>query len=210
MKNLAHLWVLSLALAASLAGADLSYEKIGAAAEAPAAITSLIYDEGYAIKDPDGEVIARYWGRKAAFEGEPSSGFGIRYDFIPEGAVIALVEFTANHSDFREQDVPAGWYTLRYALHPEDGNHMGVAPSRDFAVLSPADKDVEPARNYKFDEMVELTKAVGNPHPTIARVELPEGDEAPNLWVNDYDLVVLDLPVVDDMVGIVIHGHSEE
>ncbi len=58
--------------------------------------------------------------------------------------------------------------------------------------------------------MVELTKAVGNPHPTIARVELPEGDEAPNLWVNDYDLVVLDLPVVDDMVGIVIHGHSEE
>jgi len=210
MKHLAHLWVLGLAVAASLAGADFSYEKVGAPTEAPAAITALLHEEGYAIKDPDGAVIARYWGRKAAFEGEPSAGFGIRYDFIPEGALIALVEFTSEHSDFREQQVAPGWYTLRYTLHPEDGNHMGVAPSRDFAVLSPADKDAEPARNYKFDEMVELTKAVGNPHPTIARVELPEGNEAPNLWVNDYELVVLDLPVIDDMVGIVIHGHSEE
>ena len=210
MKNFAQLWVLGFALTAGLAGADFSYEKVGAPAEAPEAIASLVHDEGYAVKDPNGEVVARYWGRKEAFEGEPSSGFGIRYDFIPEGALIALVEFTETHSDFREQSVPPGWYTLRYALHPEDGNHMGVAPSRDFAVLTPAEKDTEPTANYKFDRMVELTKAIGNPHPTIARIELPEGDEGPNLWVNDYDLSVLDLPVADDVVGVVVHGHSEE
>ena len=210
MKNFVQMCVLGCVAAATLLGADFSYDKVGAAAEAPEAIRILLNEEGYAIRDPDGTVIAHYWGRKEAFEGEPSSGFGIRYDFIPEGALIALVEFTAVHSDFREQDVPAGWYTLRYTLHPEDGNHMGVAPSRDFAILTPAAKDVEPAKNYNFDGMVELTKAVGNPHPTISRVELPEGDQAPNLWVNDYELWVLDLPVVGDMVGIVVHGHSEE
>lgn len=210
MKHFVQLWVLGLALAATCLGSDFTYEAVGAPDEAPASIAEAVADEGYAIKDPDGTVIAKYWGRTMAFEGEPSAGFGIRYDFIPEGALIALVQFTEEHSDFREQDVPSGWYTLRYTLHPEDGNHMGVAPSRDFAILTPAEKDTDAAKNYSFDGMVELTKAVGNPHPTIARIELPEGDEAPNLWVNDYELWVLDLPVADDMVGIVVHGHSEE
>ena len=141
MKNFVQVCVLACVVAATSLGADFSSEQVGAPADAPEAIRALLNEEGYAIKDPDGKVIANYWGRKEAFEGEPSSGFGIRYDFIPEGSLIALVEFTETHSDFREQDVPAGWYTLRYTLHPEDGNHMGVAPSRDFAILTPAAKE---------------------------------------------------------------------
>jgi hypothetical protein len=210
MKSFAQLAVLGLALAATSFAGDFSFDKVGPAEEAPAAIKALLHDEGYAVKESGGQVIARYWGRKEAFEGEPSKGFGIRYDFIPEGALIALVHFPEKSSDFRAQSVPSGWYTLRYTLHPEDGNHMGVAPSRDFAILTPADKDAEPAKNYSYNGMVELTKAVGNPHPTVARVELPEGDQAPNLWENDYELWVLDLPVAGDMVGIVVYGHSEE
>ena len=96
-------------------------------------------------------------------------------------------------SDFREQSIPSGIYTLRFGLHPENGDHMGVAPSRDFAVLSPVDKDLEVEKNYDFDALVELTAEVGNPHPTVARLELPEGDDAPHLWENDYEHWVLDL-----------------
>ena len=131
MKNLVTALTLGLVLALGAAAADLTYEKIGAPAEAPAALQSLMNAEGYAVKGPDGKVIGEYWGRKDAFEGQASSGFGIRYDFIPEGSVIALVRLPDSGTDFRAQSVPGGWYTLRYALHPEDGNHMGVAPSRD-------------------------------------------------------------------------------
>jgi len=169
----------------------------------------MVHQEGVTIKT-GGNAVAHYWGRKDAFEGTPSSGFGIRYDNIPEGAFLALVHFTEEGHDFRDQGIPAGWYTLRYALHPEDGNHMGVAASRDFAVLTPAAEDTGLAKNYRYDEMIEMTKAVGNTHPTIARVELPYGSEGPHLWEDDYEHWVLDLPVADDVVGIVVYGHSEE
>ena len=51
---------------------------------------------------------------------------------------------------------------------------------------------------------------VGNAHPTIARIVLPEGSEGPNLWQNDYEHWVLDLPSGGDVVGIVVYGHSDE
>lgn len=214
MKRLESI-TLGLLLAAALTGAaaagEFTHEVVSGAPEGlPEATAELVTADGIEVKDPDGKVVARYWGREAAFEGEPAEGFGIRFDSIPEGALIAVVEFPDKGSDFREQTISPGLYTLRYALHPEDGNHMGVAPSRDFAVLTPADKDPEPAKNYDFDGLVELTALAGNPHPTIARIELPEGDESPNLWENDYELWVLDLASAGDTVGIVVWGHSEE
>ena len=155
-------------------------------------------------------VVARFWMRTAPFEGDPASGFGVRFDNVPEGAFLGVMEFPEKGSDFREQGVPPGAYTIRFGLHPEDGNHMGVAPSRDFALLCPVDKDLDVARNYDFDGMVELSAEVGNPHPTVARIQLPEGDAGPNLWENDYEHWVLDLPVADTVVGIVVEGHADE
>lgn len=190
---------------------DFSHEAVAGPPDGLAEATAaMLAEEGVAVKHSGGEVVARYWGRKTDFEGEPAGGFGIRFDTIPEGALIAVVEFPDQGSDFREQDIPAGLYTMRYALNPEDGNHMGVAPSRDFAVLTPAEGDTEPGKNYSYDGLVELTKKVGNPHPTIARIVLPEGSDGPNLWQNDYEHWVLDLPAGNDVVGIVVYGHSEE
>ena len=175
----------------------------------PDAARELVATEGVSVKSGD-VVVATFWMRSAPFEGEPASGFGVRFDNVPEGAFLGLVEFPEKGSDFREQAVPPGLYTMRFGLHPEDGNHMGVAPSRDFALLCPAEKDLEVAKNYDFDGIVDLSAEVGNPHPTVARLELPEGDNGPNLWENDYEHWILDLAVADTLVGIVVEGHAEE
>lgn len=175
-----------------------------------ASVVAAVAKEGTRVKGPDGKTVIELWGRAVPFEGEPVSGYGIRYDTIPHGALVALVRVPADDSDFREQAIPPGTYTVRYSLHPEDGNHMGVAPSRDFAVLSPAAIDKDAKANLEFEPLIELTKKVGNPHPTILRVELPDGDETPHLWQNDYEFWVLDLKVASDVVGFVVHGHSEE
>lgn len=169
----------------------------------------MIAPEGVTVKAGDVAVVT-FWMRSAPFEGEPASGFGVRFDNVPEGAFLGVLEFPERGSDFREQSVPPGVYTIRFGLHPEDGNHMGVAPSRDFALLSPVDQDLEIATNFDFDGIVELSAKVGNPHPTVARLELPEGDEGPNLWENDYEQWVLDLPVAGMVLGIVVDGHAEE
>lgn len=175
----------------------------------PEAARALLAQEGISVQSGDTAVVS-FWMRSAPFDGEPASGFGIRFDNIPEGAFLGVLEFPQRGSDFREQAVPPGLYTLRFGLHPEDGNHMGVAASRDFALLSPVDKDLDVAKNYDFDGIVELSADVGNPHPTVARLELPEADEGPNLWENDYENWVLDLPVAGTVIGIVVDGHAEE
>ena len=175
----------------------------------PEATRSLVAQEGVSVESGDG-VLVSFWMRSEPFEGDPAGGFGVRFDNIPEGAFLGVVEFPERGSDFREQSVPPGVYTIRFGLHPEDGNHMGVAPSRDFGLLSPVDKDLEVAKNYDFDGMVQLSADVGNPHPTVARLELPEEDAGPNLWENDYEYWVLDLAVADTFVGIVVDGHAEE
>ncbi len=211
MRTLRSLSICFLLAAASAFAADYTSETVSGLPEGlPEATANMLNPDGVAVKDGGGKLVATYWGRKTDFEGTPASGFGIRFDTIPEGALIAVVKLPEQGSDFREQSIPPGLYTMRYALHPEDGNHMGVAPSRDFAVLTPAAGDTDPATNYGFDDLVKLTKKVGNPHPTIARIVLPEGSEGPNLWQNDYEYWVLDLPSGGDLVGIVVHGHVEE
>jgi hypothetical protein len=203
---------LALLIAVPGVAADFSVESAGPAPSegVPEAVAGLLNAEGVRVKGPDGKTVAEVWGRKAAFEGDPASGFGIRFDSIPEGALVGLVRFPDNGSDYREQRIPAGVYTLRYGLHPENGDHMGVAPSRDFVLLTPASADTEATRNYGFDDMVDLSYKVGNSHPTVMRAVLPDGDGSPSVWEDDLEQWVVDLKVVDDAIGLVVYGHAEE
>ena len=43
---------------------------------------------------------------------------------------------------------------MRYALMPDDGNHLGVAPNRDFLLLVRAADDPDPAAVFKFADLV--------------------------------------------------------
>ena len=203
---------LALLIALPALAADFSIEPAGSppADGVPEAVTAMLHGEGVRVKDPDGKVVAEFWGRKSAFEGDPVSGFGIRFTTIPEGALVGLAQFPDKGSDYREQHIPAGIYTLRYGLHPEDGDHMGAAPSRDFVLLTPASADTEASKNYGFDDLVELSYKVGNSHPTIARAETAGGDGSPNIWQNDLEHWVVDVKVVGGPIGIVVYGHADE
>lgn len=203
---------LALLIALPALAADFSVEPAGSPPVdgVPEAVAAMLHGEGVRVKDPDGKVVAEFWGRKSAFEGDPVSGFGIRFTTIPEGALVGLVQFPDKGSDYREQHIPAGIYTLRYGLHPEDGDHMGAAPSRDFLLLTPAASDTEAGKNYGFDELVELSYKVGNSHPTVARAEMADGDGSPNIWQNDLEQWVVDLQVTGEPIGVVVYGHADE
>jgi len=209
-----HSIVTFLALAMSLPAAAGDFQ---AAAGGPPpldglaeALSSMIEPQGVVTKGPDGKVASEFWMRTSAFEGEGAGGFGIRFDAIPEGSFLGVVRFPDTGSDFREQHIKPGIYTMRFGLHPENGDHMGVASSRDFAVLIAADADKEPAKNLEFEPMTKLSMdTAGNPHPTIMRLELPDGDESANIW-QDEENWVLDLKTASDVIGVVVYGHSEE
>src|SRR5205807_123366 len=74
----------------------------------------------------------------------------------------------------RKQLIKPGVYTLRYALLPDNGNHMGVAPQRDFLLASPATDDQD-AATVTIDQTLALSrKATGSNHPSVWSLGPPE------------------------------------
>ena len=77
---------------------------------------------------------------------------GALYPKLAASAFVGIVRLPQGMSDYRGQSIPAGTYTLRYELLPQDGNHMGVAPNPDFLLASPVADDSRPEQLYRSQE----------------------------------------------------------
>ena len=88
------------------------------------------------------------------------------YPFKP-GQLIGLMHFRRRGSDFRDQTMGRGWYTLRFGLQPVDGNHEGTSPTRDFLLMVAADEDSPDTKWETEDLMKSSAKAAGSSHPAM-------------------------------------------
>jgi hypothetical protein len=89
------------------------------------------------------------------------------YPQFAESTLLGIIHFPQAAADFRGHPIPAGFYTMRYELLPDDGNHLGVAPNRDFVLLIPAQSDPDPNASFKFQELVNMSaKTAGTKHPS--------------------------------------------
>jgi len=138
-----------------------------APSEAAATIGSTLVQDGIKIIKPDGSVLAELWLRSQAPSGgkaEDNASFAT----IPFGAVLGVMRFPDRHSDRRGQTIKPGVYTVRYGLFPINGDHQGVAPQRDFFVLSPAAEDQKLDTVGDFETLMDMSrKASGTPHPLV-------------------------------------------
>ncbi len=97
-----------------------------------------------------------------------------------QGQLIGLLRFPRRGSDFRDQQINSGVYTLRYALQPVDGNHVGTSPTRDFLLLVRADEDTSP-ENMDVEQLSTLSAAAAESnHPAMLCLQRPEGPAAEN------------------------------
>jgi hypothetical protein len=79
-------------------------------------------------------------------------------------------------TDARGVSMKPGVYTLRFALQPQDGDHMGVSPHREFLLVAPAADD-RTADPVGFKGAVALAKkTLGKSHP--AALALTPTEEA--------------------------------
>lgn len=153
----------------------------------PEAVWSLLDPNGYRITLDDGTVACEIWLRKEI----PSSGKkdveGAVYPELAPSTMIAVVSFPKQASDFRGQAIKAGFYTLRYELLPNDGNHLGVSPNRDFGLLVPVAADPDPKTEIKYPELVNLSKkASGAQHPAPLSI-VQAGEQPPAISKDDQD-----------------------
>jgi hypothetical protein len=149
-------------------------------------IARLLAASGWQVVVGDGRVVCRWWLASTWPLGASQAGPDVLYPFTP-GQVLGVVHFPRKASDFREQDIPAGWYVARYAQQPVDGAHVGTSPTRDFIALCPAAKDRDPTPpDYKG--LVALSKQTsGTEHPAILSLQPAEPADAPASIREDAD-----------------------
>ncbi len=197
---------------ATAAFADASpVERIGALS-APAASDALkqaVEERGYRIT-LDGGWTAEFWFAKK-LEAAAKPVPGALYPGLADAEFVGVVNLPKGMTDFRGQTIPAGVYTLRYQLLPQDGNHMGVSPNPDFLLAIPVASDPNPEQGYLYRKLVALSaKTTGTNHPAVIAMDAAG---APSSIVGDAQgMVVFTVTVpssgtsATENLGIVVKG----
>lgn len=156
---------------AALAEGGYKAEAVGAppASDLPKPLAEMLQPEGSRLVDEHGQTLGEVWLRKEIPTRAGAGGSAeILYGSLAVGTFVGAIHFPEQAADYRGQTIKPGFYALRYALIPQDGNHMGVNPSRDALLLTPAAADTQLDKALSFEEMVKLSRqASGTPHPGL-------------------------------------------
>ncbi len=142
----------------------------------PDAIRQTLDSKGYRVLLDESTPACELWLRKNVPVQPKKDSQDVIYTQLAESTFVGILRFPKTGSDFRGQAIPAGFYTLRYALIPNDGNHLGILPNRDFLLLLPVASDADPNATFKFQDLVALSRtATGTKHPGPLSMAQPSG-----------------------------------
>jgi len=146
-------------------------------------VRKLLEEQSVEFLDDKGAVICEVWFRKevpaTATAAQIKNGLTYR-DNLKETTLLGAIQYHQEGRDYRKQKIKAGVYTLRLGFQPMDGDHMGTAPNPEFCLLTPAEKDTDPAP-FEPKQLHENSKeASGTSHPAVLLLYPNEkpGDEA--------------------------------
>jgi hypothetical protein len=163
-------------------------EAIGVApADVPTSLQSTLDSQGVRVTNDQGATLCEVWLRKTLpASANSNTSSDVLFGALPVGGFLGVLHFPNATPDFRSQTIKPGFYTLRYELIPQDGNHMGVNPTRDAFVLSPVSADTDPDKILKFEDVVKLSEqASGTPHPGFLVGAQVTGDAFPSVAKDD-------------------------
>jgi hypothetical protein len=210
IKRLVFLFVGSLLVVYSALAQDYKLEPVSTAAPGlPAAFAAAVQGQGYRVNGAGGPW-CEIWLAKSVPVGAKPDDAAISFG-IAQGTLLGVIRFPAKGADRRGQVIPAGVYTLRYSQFPVDGAHSGVAPQRDFALMTPIGADTDPAAKPAFDELVKMSgKASGTPHPAVLSMETPpSGATAPSVVKEGEHDWTLTVKSGDLTFSVIVVGKAE-
>jgi hypothetical protein len=141
-------------------------------------VSGLLAKTGFRIVTSAGKPALEIWLRAEAPKGPATTEEAVTFTNVPQGTLIAAVNFPEKWADRRGQTIAPGLYTMRYSQFPITGDHQGVAPQRDFFLVVPAKDDTNGAATPGFRELVAMSlKATGTPHPGVFSSWKPEEGE---------------------------------
>jgi hypothetical protein len=179
-------------------------------ADLAASVSGLLQKDGLQISSADDKVLCEIWLRTSMPSGAKTAEDNVSIQTIPPGALMGAIQFPAKHADRRGQGVKPGLYTMRFNIFPQNGDHQGVAPQRDFLILSQATEDKDGAATPVFDALMTMSrKASGTPHPLVLSMWKDEADAKPGIDKQGENDWVLHVKIGDTPVAIILVGKSE-
>jgi hypothetical protein len=116
--------------------------------------------------------------------GVPATAPGPGWSNVESGTLVGAMRVTGAFKEIRGKVVKPGVYTLRYGQQPQNGDHLGISPFREFLLLSPAAVDRDP-KALGFEGAVALSKqTIGTSHPASLSLDPPE--DAPGAVLASY------------------------
>ena len=134
---------------------------------------------------------------------------------VREGTLVGAMRVTGPFREIRGKTVSPGDYTLRFALQPQNGDHLGASPYREYLLISPAAADTD-SKPLGFDGVVAIAKqTTGTSHPAALSLDPPLSTGAPlSPYSNELDLkgVVFELKTAAGgtlKFGLILQGVIE-
>ncbi|HEX8815500.1 MAG TPA: hypothetical protein VF753_08365 [Terriglobales bacterium] len=190
--------VLVLLSACALAEEPYRLEPVDLAPNAlPSGLQDKISPKGLRlVTDSNGlrmEICEVFWTKEAAGQTRPAKSKLIYTDLAP-GALVGVLHFLPSASedyreDFRDQKLKAGYYTMRYAVAPDDDD-------QDALWLSPAAADRDGEAKVTLDDLKRRSKlASGTRQPAVLHLVPTEigKKDFPGLRADNQGTCVLDL-----------------
>ncbi len=188
--------------------------------ELAADVQKLLGKTSISLLDPGGKTIGEFWFRAAIpADATPEQvKNGITYREIRQSEILGAVRFEQDWTDYRNQKVKAGVYTLRLGYQPADGDHQGSSDFQEFLLVIGADHDKK-TELMEFKHLVETSaKSIGTGHPGVFMLAPTQPGAAPtiaarlrNHWIINTkgDLIVGGKKVGAVGLGLNVVGHAE-
>lgn len=132
-----------------------------------AAISATLQKKSIQLLDGDKQVFEFWFVSELPLASKPAS-VAKALDSVKQAALLGAVSVPKAMKDYRDDELAAGVYTVRFALQPQDGNHLGTAEFSYFAVLVPAKLDTKPDGLADFKALTKASsKETATDHPVI-------------------------------------------
>jgi hypothetical protein len=171
-----------------------------------------VEDKGYRVTLDEGWT-AEFWFAKQ-LKTVSQDVPGAIYPELANAEFVGVVNLPKGMTDFRGQPIPAGAYTLRYQLLPQDGNHMGVSPNPDFLLAIPIASDPDPGLRYLYKKLVALSATTTSTrHPAV--IAMDTAGEPGSVVKDSQNMVVFTVALTTsagatEKLGIVLKGTAAQ
>jgi hypothetical protein len=166
--------------------------------ELDASIRSVLQSKAIQVLESDKPAFEFWLCKEIPLQSAPESA-AKAMDRIKQATLLGAVSVASPQHDYRDDALAAGVYTMRFALQPQDGNHLGTAEFSYFGVLTPAKLDTKLDGITDYKQLVKASsKETSTDHPAIISLRPPsaEAGEAPKLVepVAEHKSVLLKTP----------------